>query len=181
MIAKLLGPVVKLLKQLPNTFADFILGPVNYFTEQSSFVPSSRELAESNDSYVPKVVGIYMPPSADYIVSVLSVLRCGAAFLPIDPWWPKERILSTISSSKVELIVGSRTAFGKSYDEHWVSESRTCPILWFSMGYGFEESQSECNIVFPCEYEKKRLFCYLMYTSGSTGNPKGVCGTEQGD
>uniref|UniRef100_A0A2N9EFS9 AMP-dependent synthetase/ligase domain-containing protein n=1 Tax=Fagus sylvatica TaxID=28930 RepID=A0A2N9EFS9_FAGSY len=142
--------------------------------------------SEFNNMYTPKIVGIYMAPSVEYIVAVLSVLKCGEAFMPLDPLWPKERILSVIASSNAELIIASTSSFGRSSNSyrldksHWLIECSSCPVLCFSM----EESRQECicpiDIVWPCEIGKDRLFCYLLYTSGSTGKPKGVCGTEQG-
>jgi acyl-CoA synthetase len=143
--------------------------------------------SEFNNMYTPKIVGIYMAPSVEYIVAVLSVLKCGEAFMPLDPLWPKERILSVIASSNAELIIASTSSFGRSSNSyrldksHWLIECSSCPVLCFSM----EESRQECicpiDIVWPCEIGKDRLFCYLLYTSGSTGKPKGVCGTEQGN
>ncbi|KAF7844704.1 putative acyl-activating enzyme 19 isoform X1 [Senna tora] len=146
-------------------------------------MPSGETKADPNKEYRPKIVGIYMPPSVEYIVAVLSVLRCGEAFLPLDPFWPKGRILSIISSSKADLIIKSRSSFGNSNSDwldesYWLVDSSCCPLLNFSM----EENLQECptDLAWPCEIEKQRSFCYLMYTSGSTGKPKGVCGTEEG-
>lgn len=147
---------------------------------------SAEPVANSTEEYRPKIVGIYMPPSVEYIIAVLSVLRCGEAFLPLDPFWPKERILSVISSSNADLIIGSRSSFGKTNldqldESHWLVKSISCPVL----NYYIEENHQECScskdLAWPCANEKRRSFCYLMYTSGSTGKPKGVCGTEQGN
>lgn len=147
-----------------------------------SFIPNREMWTDSEDVYKPEIIGIYMPPSVEYIVSVLSILKCGKAFLAIDPWWPKERILHIISSSNIKLIIGSRSSFGKSYGQHsdWITESGHCLVLWFSMEDVPGEGNSPVPLVLPCECGKKRLFCYLMFTSGSTGKPKGVYGTEQG-
>ncbi|XP_031403762.1 putative acyl-activating enzyme 19 isoform X2 [Punica granatum] len=147
-----------------------------------SFVPSNPRLAESRDVYRPKIVGVYIPPSVEYVVSVLSVLRCGEALMPIDPWWPKDRILSVVAASNVDAILGSKTSFGKTHDNpsDWIAKSVSCPVLLFSMDECLQVDRGSCNIPLPCKGWKQRLFCYLMYTSGSTGNPKGVCGTEQG-
>ncbi|KAK4752388.1 hypothetical protein SAY87_021186 [Trapa incisa] len=145
-------------------------------------VPSDPHLAESKDVYRPKVVGICVPPSVEYIVSILSVLSCGEAFLPIDPWWPRDRILSVVSSSNVDVILMSRISFGKSHDNlcNWITTSVACPLLYFTMDECLQVDRCPHDIILPCECGKERLFCYLMYTSGSTGKPKGVCGTEQG-
>ncbi|XP_022155734.1 putative acyl-activating enzyme 19 isoform X3 [Momordica charantia] len=161
---------------------------------------SSRLLIRANDgngfsegsstglegANIPKIFGIYMPPSVEYIVAVLSVLRCGGAFMPLDPAWPKSRILSVVSSSKVELIIYSGSSFCEdgyhlSDGLHWLLQSSGCPTFCFNMEESFiQEHNSSVDLVFPCEHGKGRLFCYVMYTSGSTGKPKGICGTEQG-
>ncbi|KAL0716382.1 hypothetical protein Bca4012_065704 [Brassica carinata] len=141
--------------------------------------------AEADDAYIPKVLALYMPPSAEYIISVLSVLRCGEAFLPLDPCWPRERILSIISSSNVALVI----ACGSSFDQfgcqpldrsHWLVQTIALPVLFFSMSERLSAETRPSSLVWPCEKQSQRKFCYLMYTSGSTGKPKGICGTEQG-
>ncbi|XP_061346780.1 putative acyl-activating enzyme 19 isoform X2 [Gastrolobium bilobum] len=159
----------------------------NVQTSESSETvePSEEPMADSSEEYRPKIVGMYMPPSIEYIVAVLSVLRCGEAFLPLDPFWPNERILSVVSSSNADLIIGSRSSFGKSNldqldESHWLVKSVCCPVLNFSIEENLRECSCPTDLAWPCANEKQRSFCYLMYTSGSTGKPKGVCGTEQG-
>ncbi|XP_068635644.1 putative acyl-activating enzyme 19 isoform X2 [Aristolochia californica] len=134
---------------------------------------------------VPGVVGIYMLPSIEYIVSVLAVLRCGEAFLPLDPLWPKDRILSIISSSKIRLIIKCSHLFdrkaGIQLDEsNWLIEHGRSSVLSISMPEKLKDNNDQSELVWPCEGSKQRMFCYVMYTSGSTGEPKGVCGTEEG-
>ncbi|KAL3026908.1 hypothetical protein AAZX31_03G019100 [Glycine max] len=148
-------------------------------------MPSEGVMNESSREYRPKIVGIYMPPSVEYVVAVLSVLRCGEAFLPLDPFWPNERILSVAYSSNVDLIIGSQSSFGKSNldkldESHWLVKSINCPVLNYSIDENIQVCSGPTDLTWPCANEKRRSFSYLMYTSGSTGKPKGVCGTEQG-
>lgn len=133
----------------------------------------------------PKVLGIYMVPSIEYIIAVLSVLRCGDAFLPLDPSWPKERILSIVSSSNIHLIICCKPSFDeiardKLDKTYWLTQRSNCPVLSMSLEVNLKEFYGSLPLAWPCENRKLRSFCYLMYTSGSTGKPKGVCGTEQG-
>ncbi|XP_049368701.1 putative acyl-activating enzyme 19 isoform X3 [Solanum verrucosum] len=134
-------------------------------------------------TYIPKVVGIYMEPSVVYIVSVLSVLRCGEAFMPLDPSWPNERILSVISSSKADLIVGYESSVDRTCHQldklRWLIHKGSNPVFYMSIEDVIRK-KSDSLLAWPCESERLRSFCYLMYTSGSTGIPKGVCGTEVG-
>lgn len=156
--------------------------------QTSESLKNVEAMVNSSTEYRPKIVGIYMPPSVEYIIAVLSVLRCGEAFLPLDPFWPNGRILSVASSSSnADLIIGSTSSCGQSNfdrldESHWLVKSISCPVL----SYSIEENLQECSscltdLAWPCASEKKRSFCYLMYTSGSSGKPKGVCGTEQGN
>lgn len=129
--------------------------------------------------YFPKLVGIFMVPSVEYIVSVLAVLRCGEAFVPLDPLWPKDRILSI----NVDLIIGSSDEFGSKSccqidAEHCLVQCGCAPVLCVSMAN--QDPIDLSSIPWPCEKRKQRPFCYVLYTSGSTGKPKGVCGTEIG-
>lgn len=149
---------------------------------------SSRSIQQPTkirNMHTPKVVGIYMEPSVEYIVAVLSVLRCGEAFLPLDPTWPKARISSLISYSKADLVIGTDTSIEGNCchrldSSKWLVDEGQSPVLSFSLKETTNE-QSHLVLGWPCENESLRSFCYLMYTSGSTGKPKGVCGTEKGE
>jgi acyl-CoA synthetase len=129
---------------------------------------------------VPRIVGVYASSSVEYVAAVLAVLRCGAAFLPLDPSWPEERVSSAVSASNAALVVSSVGSRGAT-----VFESSACPVLhldggirrWFQDENGGDGGE---ELAWPCEREWRRKFCYVMFTSGSTGKPKGVCGTEKG-
>ncbi|XP_066375808.1 putative acyl-activating enzyme 19 isoform X4 [Miscanthus floridulus] len=129
---------------------------------------------------VPRIVGVYASPSVEYVAAVLAVLRCGAAFLPLDPSWPEERVLSAVSASNAALVVSSVGSRGAT-----LFESSACRVLhldggirrWFQDENGGDAGE---DLAWPCEREWRRKFCYVMFTSGSTGKPKGVCGTEKG-
>ncbi|KAL0410910.1 UNVERIFIED_CONTAM: putative acyl-activating enzyme 19 [Sesamum latifolium] len=164
----------------------------NIFSEKAVHISEPLQYSSRNAQQCtnyrnisPKVVGIYMEPSVEYIVAVLSVLRCGEAFMPLDPTWPKSRILSLLSSSKADLVIGIESPIEgncchKLDTLQWLIDDATCPVLPVSMKENIKEQSHPLLTAWPCESESSRSFCYLMYTSGSSGNPKGVCGTEIG-
>lgn len=126
-----------------------------------------------------------MVPSVEYIISVLSVMRCGEAFMPIDPSWPNEKISMVVSSSRAEFVIGPTfPADGKSFYQHDkrhdLVEYVRSPFLCISMKDNLHDHDGPSSVPYPCENELSRQFCYVMHTSGSTGKPKGVCGTELG-
>ncbi|XP_073274045.1 putative acyl-activating enzyme 19 isoform X2 [Primulina huaijiensis] len=163
--------------------------PCSEDVQSSGFLPySSPNIQQSTsfiNTYTPKVIGIYMEPSVEYIVAILSVLRCGEAFMPLDPAWPKSRIISVISSSKAKLVIGYKSLMQEDYCHkldklQWLIDNGSFPVLPISMKENQREQYHPPLAAWPCESECLRSFCYLMYTSGSSGKPKGVCGTEIG-
>ncbi|XP_021735222.1 putative acyl-activating enzyme 19 [Chenopodium quinoa] len=132
-----------------------------------------------------KIIGIYMVPSVEYVIAVLSILEFGGVFLPLDPSWPKDRILSIISSSNVDIIIGcsniDKISSTHLVDEsHWLVNCCKFHVLCIDFDGVLEQKCGKLDLGWTCESGKLRNFSYLMYTSGSTGKPKGVCGTEEG-
>ncbi|XP_042427531.1 putative acyl-activating enzyme 19 [Zingiber officinale] len=133
------------------------------------------------DNDMPHVVGVCIPPSVEYIVAVLAILRCGEAFLPLDPSWPESRLLSVISSSNTSLIlqcVPSHETLQYKAAE-WIVKRSSRLVLYINLFLDHKKEIVRSELIWPCERSPRR-FCYVMYTSGSTGKPKGVCGTEEG-
>ncbi|XP_077237805.1 AMP-dependent synthetase and ligase family protein [Tasmannia lanceolata] len=147
---------------------------------------TSRETCGTSSFHrIPRIAGVYIAPSVEYVITVLSILRCGEAFLPLDPLWPKDRILSIVSDSKVGLIIKCRSSFDANYRHQldkadWIVDHGSSSVLYVSMKGNLKEQFGQSELIWPCEGRNPRKFCYLMYTSGSTGKPKGVCGTEKG-
>ncbi|XAR54259.1 hypothetical protein NMG60_11029310 [Bertholletia excelsa] len=156
--------------------------PVHVCEHNSSSSSCVEICTKDHHLYTPRVVGIYMEPSAEYVVAVLSILRCGEAFMPLDPSWPKERLSSIISSSSAALIIRCQSPSdgSGSYKPSKPQKLSDCPELFISMKGSPDQLFCPSTLAWPCQNEKSRSFCYLMYTSGSTGKPKGVCGTETG-
>ncbi|XP_044963355.1 putative acyl-activating enzyme 19 isoform X2 [Hordeum vulgare subsp. vulgare] len=142
--------------------------------------PSCSDRHGRGAGATPRVVGLYASPSAEYVAAVLAVLRCGEAFLPLDPSWPEDRVRSAVSASNAALVVSAGVS-----NEDDVLKGCPCPVLRFSgeirQGlYDGEVGIGGDGLAWPWERRRPREFCYVMFTSGSTGRPKGVCGTEKG-
>ena len=89
----------------------------------------------------------------DWIVATLAVLRAGAAFVPIDPGFPAERRDFMLRDSGVRALIAA--------------EAVDAPV---------ECIQPAAAAAAPCDPVESRPTdgAYVMYTSGTTGNPKGV-------
>ncbi len=111
-------------------------------------------------------VGIFMQPSVDLMVGVWSVLRAGAAYLPLSPEYPDERVRHMIANSRTKVILT---------DESLVTRvTALAPpdttILTLSRAHTHARPQA-CP---PVARVRGDHLAYVIYTSGSTGNPKGI-------
>lgn len=116
------------------------------------------------------LVGICVERSLDTIVGLLGILKAGAAYLPLDPTYPKERLSFMLSDSQVQVLLTQQ----KFVDEFSASGVKTVCLdsNWESIN-----SQSPEN---PTSDVTVENLAYVIYTSGSTGTPKGVLIQHQG-
>lgn len=101
------------------------------------------------------------------------VLKSGAAFLPIDPDYPEERIRYILDDSKTKLILTTNDILEKRkslFDR--LSEGDIMTLC--AQEAIKEENTEDLNIEVPYE-----ALAYVIYTSGSTGKPKGVMLTNK--
>jgi amino acid adenylation domain-containing protein len=110
------------------------------------------------------LVGVCLHRSLNMVVAVIGILKAGGAYIPLDPEFPKERIIYMIEDSKCKAIVaeeglikemGSVTTDVILIDRDWDEISK------------LDSSNLESNVT-------SDNLSYVIYTSGSTGKPKGV-------
>jgi amino acid adenylation domain-containing protein len=92
------------------------------------------------------IVGIMVERSLEMIIGILGILKAGAAYLPIDPDYPQERIDFMLKDSNAKLLVTTNNL-----------EAPDFPLL---PAAGHRQPATS--------------LAYVIYTSGSTGKPKGV-------
>ncbi|OWA33505.1 non-ribosomal peptide synthetase [Saccharibacillus sp. O16] len=107
-----------------------------------------------------RIAGILARPSAEMILSVLAVLKTGAAYLPIDPEYPNDRIRFMLEDSGADLLLLTP---GMSAPEGFSGQS------WNVDNHREWRLPSE-----RIEQGAPLDPAYVIYTSGSTGTPKGV-------
>lgn len=110
-------------------------------------------------------VGVCMERSLDMIVALLGVLKAGAAYLPLDPTYPHERLAFMVQDAGVKLLLTSKnlaSVFPVRSDITVVQ----LDAQWKQI------SAEDENDVLPTV--DPRNAAYVIYTSGSTGHPKGV-------
>ncbi len=108
----------------------------------------SNQLAhwlQSNNAGSGTLVGISIEPSIEMLIAVLGVLKAGAAYVPLDPHYPQERLAFIREDAALKIVLTS---------DNWPDCQR--------------QPDTSLTSVTPDQN------AYVIYTSGSTGKPKGV-------
>ncbi|MFJ7205933.1 amino acid adenylation domain-containing protein [Streptomyces sp. NPDC098789] len=122
-------------------------------------------------------VAVVVPRSVDWIATTLGVLKAGAAYLPVDPGYPAERIGFTVRDARAALVLTTRDAGGDQ--PPWAAgsvvtdapETRTAVAAMPVTDPTDRDRTAPLSVAHPA---------YVIYTSGSTGHPKGVVVTHTG-
>ncbi|MEV0391014.1 non-ribosomal peptide synthase/polyketide synthase, partial [Nonomuraea sp. NPDC050643] len=117
---------------------------------------------------VESVVGVCLERGVDLVVALLAVWKAGAAYVPIDPELPAERIAFMLADSQAVLTVTSREIAEE------LPAGRARPLVLD------EERPVTAPAVRPERAMTGEQAAYVIYTSGSTGRPKGVVVTQAG-
>ncbi len=111
-------------------------------------------------------VGILLPRSADSLTTVLAVAKTGAAFVPVDPTQPSQRVAAILTDVGARFVVAGPTATLPPGIIRIDPSARTA----------HRAANGTSRFVLPSPDHP----AYVIYTSGSTGEPKGVVVTHRG-
>lgn len=126
---------------------------------------------------VSSTIGIFGQKSFEQYVAVLGSVFSGKTFVPLHPGFPVDRTLSMIEQSEMDTIIVLPEAMSRSEE---MSLSQTLNLISISVcddSFNLQVQQSE-NSSFASKFVDNNLI-YLLFTSGSTGVPKGVGVTEK--
>jgi len=109
-------------------------------------------------------VGVFLERTAAMPVALLGILKAGAAYVPLDPIYPAERIAYVLEDAEAALLLTQQSLLS-------ALGSTTTPVLCLDRDE--QELAGEASENLACERDATAL-AYVIYTSGSTGRPKGV-------
>ncbi|CAF5178715.1 unnamed protein product, partial [Rotaria magnacalcarata] len=100
------------------------------------------------------------------IVSILAVWKSGAAFVPVDPSYPDERIQFILQDTKAKIVISNKKYMTRFDRYDIMTIALDCSLLNQFMNNNQMAFNSDPNTT-------KNNLAYVIYTSGTTGQPKG--------
>ncbi|MGD2091010.1 MAG: amino acid adenylation domain-containing protein [Candidatus Aminicenantes bacterium] len=117
------------------------------------------------------IVGLMMRNSLEMVIAILGILKAGGAYLPLDPDYPQERQHYLILDSHMKILL-----VDTSPGETALSNPAFRSVSIFSLCHmdlaGYRDRID--NPCMPASVHNPAHLAYVVYTSGTTGNPKGV-------
>ncbi len=115
-------------------------------------------------------IGICMERSMEMVIGLLGILKVGAAYIPLDPDYPQQRLQFMLEDSQVPVLLTQERIINRL-------PKHQAKVVCLDGDWKNIEEYSTEN---PIKYSDPANPAYVIYTSGSTGEPKGVIGTHQG-
>ncbi|MCT7977448.1 amino acid adenylation domain-containing protein [Laspinema olomoucense] len=111
-----------------------------------------------------QLIGIFMERSIEIVVTILGIFKAGAAYVPLDPGYPQERLTYIAQETQFSLLLTQKHLCDRL-------PPSSAKISYIDSNWDTIAQYSRENL--PTEILPENL-AYIMYTSGSTGQPKGV-------
>ncbi|WP_191559492.1 non-ribosomal peptide synthetase [Metabacillus idriensis] len=107
------------------------------------------------------VIGVIVQPTVEVIIAISAILKAGAAYCPIDPEFPKDRVLQIFTESGIDVLLSPKEYLSLfTFEGNMINISD--PDVYIGDNTNLIPSSLPNNLA------------YVIYTSGSTGKPKGV-------
>ncbi|MFC5741590.1 non-ribosomal peptide synthetase, partial [Dyella tabacisoli] len=122
------------------------------------------------------LVAIALPRSLDPIISLLAILKAGAAYLPLDPDYPAERLAFMLDDAQPVALIATTA----------IAQRLQCDIPTLALDTPpVQQMLDTASMQNPLDAQRRQPLqpqhpAYVIYTSGSTGKPKGVVVTHAG-
>jgi len=125
-----------------------------------------------------RLVAVALPRSAEMVAAVLAVVKAGAAYLPVDPGYPADRIEFMLTDAAPGLLISDRATSARLPDVAGMTVlDMDDPRLAAAVARLDGSAVADADRLAPLRPAHP---AYVIYTSGSTGRPKGVVVSHQG-
>lgn len=127
-------------------------------------VGSDRQPPSDSGLPAESLVGLCMERSPEMVIGILGILKAGAAYVPLDPTYPRDRLTYLMKDADVNVLV---------------TQSTLLPLLTIDQQQvvcldQVQTALAQMSAANPQVAVRPDQLAYVIYTSGSTGQPKGV-------
>jgi nonribosomal peptide synthetase DhbF len=123
------------------------------------------------------LVAIALRRSIEMVIAILSVLKAGAAYLPLDPEYPEERLSYMLRDAQPDYVLTTGPIAERLPEDNVAQLLLDHPETALALAHSAETNPSDSERTQPLRPHNP---AYVIYTSGSTGMPKGVIVTHAG-
>ncbi|CAM4848481.1 unnamed protein product, partial [Rotaria magnacalcarata] len=162
-------------KRTPNDTAVIYDGQFETYADLTARVRKLEQRLRAHGVGTQTLVGVNVSRSIDSVVSLITVFTMNSIFVPLDPSYPAELLHHIVRDTGLTIIVTE-----KQHQFLWCEHQSQVRIILV------QEQHDDASMDYSTFLVPKRLesqltsIGYIIYTSGSSGCPKGVLGTIEG-
>ncbi|MCI5044044.1 MAG: amino acid adenylation domain-containing protein [Aquisalinus sp.] len=151
--------------QTPDAVAITCDGKSTTYAQLETYANQMANYLQGQSVSSESIVGIMLNRSVDMVAAMLAVWKCGAAYLPLDPEFPVERLNYMVADSGTNLVISSQDLAQKAAD----LDASVLDLTREIASIAGQPSELKEGVQATADTR-----AYVIYTSGSTGKPKGV-------
>lgn len=155
--------------QYPDNFAIECSGPPFRQMTYAQMSRRTNQLARwmrNNGVTVGSYVGMWMPRGMEVYIALIAILKAGAAYVPIDPSYPSDRVNFILDDCKAPILVTHTEILSEHAD---FALPPGCQLIQYDQVDELMEAQDSSFPTREQTGQTNRDVCYVIYTSGSTG------------
>ena len=157
-------------RRTPNAIAIIdAVGTMTYAELDCRAAALATKIASKNKTSRP-YVGLCMPPSRDLVIAMLGILKAGLAYVPLSCAEPIHRLRQIINDATITTVITDAALATR------IREAGAMPMLVVDS----EIVATSAKRISPLQPVNADALACVMYTSGSSGQPKGVCIAHRG-
>ena len=116
------------------------------------------------------LVALFLDRSLEMVITLLGILKAGGAYVPLDPTLPKQRLAALLAQTASNLVVTGKVLAEALQESIAASEVSISIVVWESIQSDLKREAVENATIISTPSH----LAYVLFTSGSTGQPKGV-------